>query len=162
MRGYEYIITMWDMIIHPCLVSLVKLPLELWHEWVMTFYCLTCMPCMRLPIRVQNLMLVYLIAVGKMGPLCYDWSTSVKQLVPNTYISVIVVTGYCCAQRLKPKTIWLAGHQLTTESPLLFDKATIQMTYYPDSKVHGANMGPIWGRQDPGVPHVGPWTLLSG
>ena len=27
---------------------------------------------------------------------------------------------------------------------------------YPDSKVHGANMGPIWGRQDPGGPHVGP------
>ena len=25
----------------------------------------------------------------------------------------------------------------------------------PDSKVHGANMGPIWGRQDPGRPHVG-------
>ena len=23
----------------------------------------------------------------------------------------------------------------------------------PDSKVHGANMGPIWGRQDPGEPH---------
>ena len=29
----------------------------------------------------------------------------------------------------------------------------------PDSKVHGANMGPIWGRQDPGGPHVGPMTL---
>ena len=30
--------------------------------------------------------------------------------------------------------------------------------YYaiPDSKVHVANMGPIWGRQDPGGPHVGP------
>ena len=25
----------------------------------------------------------------------------------------------------------------------------------PDSKVHGANMGPIWGRQDPDEPHVG-------
>ena len=25
----------------------------------------------------------------------------------------------------------------------------------PDSKVHGANMGPIWGRHDPGGPHVG-------
>ena len=24
----------------------------------------------------------------------------------------------------------------------------------PDSKVHVANMGPIWGRQDPGGPHV--------
>ena len=34
--------------------------------------------------------------------------------------------------------------------------------YFPESKVHGANMGPIWGRQDPGGPHVVPWTLLSG
>ena len=29
----------------------------------------------------------------------------------------------------------------------------------PDSKVHGANMGTIWGRQDPGGPHVGPMNL---
>ena len=29
----------------------------------------------------------------------------------------------------------------------------------PDSKVRGANMGPIWGRQDPGGPHVGPMNL---
>ena len=27
---------------------------------------------------------------------------------------------------------------------------------YPDSKVRGANMGPTWGRQAPGEPHVGP------
>ena len=26
----------------------------------------------------------------------------------------------------------------------------------PDSKVHGAYMGPTWGRQDPGGSHVGP------
>ena len=30
---------------------------------------------------------------------------------------------------------------------------------FPHSKVHGANMGPIWGRQDPGGPHVGPMKL---
>ena len=29
----------------------------------------------------------------------------------------------------------------------------------PDSNVHGANMGPIWGRQDPGGPHVGPMNF---
>ena len=30
----------------------------------------------------------------------------------------------------------------------------------PDSKVHGANMGPIWGRRDPGGgPHVGPMNF---
>ena len=28
-----------------------------------------------------------------------------------------------------------------------------------DSKVPGANMGPIWGRQDPGGPHVGPMNF---
>ena len=30
---------------------------------------------------------------------------------------------------------------------------------HPDSKVHGANMGPILGRQDPGGPHVGPMNF---
>ena len=29
---------------------------------------------------------------------------------------------------------------------------------YPDSKVHGANMGPIWGRQVPGGSLVGPMS----
>ena len=32
----------------------------------------------------------------------------------------------------------------------------------PDSKVHGANLGPIWGRQDPGGPHVGRMNFVSG
>ena len=36
---------------------------------------------------------------------------------------------------------------------------------YPDSKVHGANVGPIMDRQDSGGPHVGPknfaiWLVL--
>ena len=30
---------------------------------------------------------------------------------------------------------------------------------FPDRKVHGANMGPIWGRQDPGGPHAGPMNF---
>ena len=30
----------------------------------------------------------------------------------------------------------------------------------PNSKVHGANMGPIWGRQEPGGPHVGPMNFI--
>ena len=29
-------------------------------------------------------------------------------------------------------------------------------SHIPVSKVHGASMGPIWGRRDPGGPHVGP------
>ena len=30
----------------------------------------------------------------------------------------------------------------------------------PDSKFRGANMGPIWGRQDPGGPRVGPMNFF--
>ena len=30
----------------------------------------------------------------------------------------------------------------------------------PDSKVHGANTGPIWDRQDPGGSHVGPMNFV--
>ena len=29
----------------------------------------------------------------------------------------------------------------------------------PDSKIHGANVGPTWGHQDPGGPHVGHTNL---
>ena len=32
---------------------------------------------------------------------------------------------------------------------------------FPDSKVHGAHMGPIWGGQDPGGPHVGPMYFVT-
>ena len=47
-----------------------------------------------------------------------------------------------------------------------FSKGHWQPLAHPDSKVHGANMGPIWGRQDPGGPHVGPmnfaiWAALT-
>ena len=35
-------------------------------------------------------------------------------------------------------------------------KQLIMRTRDPDSKIHGAHMGPIWGRQDPGGPDVGP------
>ena len=42
----------------------------------------------------------------------------------------------------------------------------IRRDLLPDSKVHGTNMGPIWGRQDQGGPHVGPmnfaiWAVSS-
>ena len=37
-------------------------------------------------------------------------------------------------------------------SPLLWQD-------YPDNNIHGANMGPVWDRQGPGGPHVGPMNF---
>ena len=39
------------------------------------------------------------------------------------------------------------------------DEMLVKMNNIPDSKVHGAGTGPIWGRQDPGGPHVGPMNF---
>ena len=36
---------------------------------------------------------------------------------------------------------------------------SLRTDYNPDNKVHGANLGPIWGRQDPGGSHVGPMNF---
>ena len=65
--------------------------------------------------------------------------------------------------------IKMSGHQSKTVENLsylneYFDVLHVSKMYaskmlYPDSKVHGANMRPIWGRQDPGGPHVGPMKL---
>ena len=44
-------------------------------------------------------------------------------------------------------------HVVRELAPPLPRKSTL------DSKVHEANMGPNWGRQDPGGPHVGPMNL---
>ena len=43
-------------------------------------------------------------------------------------------------------------HVIICSSPW---NSTTRMGYIPDSKVHGTNMGPTWGQQDPGGPHVG-------
>ena len=37
----------------------------------------------------------------------------------------------------------------------------VQVPQSPDSKVHGANMGPIWGRHDPGGSHIGPMNIAT-
>ena len=34
-----------------------------------------------------------------------------------------------------------------------------QLQVIPDSKVHGANVGPTSGRQNPGGPHIGPMNF---
>ena len=49
-------------------------------------------------------------------------------------------------------------HRMMLSNPCLGTQPHVGHVYH-DSKVHGANMGPIWGRQDPGGPHVGPLNL---
>ena len=52
---------------------------------------------------------------------------------------------------------WYPIVTMVQRNPTITGITVTQIT--PDSKVHGANMGPIWGRQDPGGPHIGPMNF---
>ena len=55
--------------------------------------------------------------------------------------------------------VWRNCNKFDCRSATMDTPSTNLQLRVPDSKVHGANMGPIWGRQDPGEPHVGPMNL---
>ena len=48
---------------------------------------------------------------------------------------------------------------VNSHSRLEYHRAMDNLYSIPDSKVHRANMGPIWGRQDPDGPHAGHTNL---
>ena len=63
---------------------------------------------------------------------------------------------------------WFANAKYVLLAWTKFDPSVGKLSHaHPDSKFHGANMGAIWGRQDPGGPHVGLmnfaiWTVMCG
>ena len=66
------------------------------------------------------------------------------------------------------KNSWVASDLRCYDTECIQVEMTISRgnVEYPDRKVHGANMGPIWGRQDPGGPHVDPmnfaiWAVMG-
>ena len=76
-----------------------------------------------------------------------------------TLLTHICVTRPQWARMIKFKDVYL--RHLWPTSPLWSDAIASPLTNdnTPDSKVHGAIMGPIWDRQHPGGPHVGPMNL---
>ena len=52
--------------------------------------------------------------------------------------------------------VWQYVNFSSAETDIFREK---KINVIPDSKVHGANMGPIWGRQGPGGPHVDPMNF---
>ena len=59
----------------------------------------------------------------------------------------------------KPRQVLIGSNHLwrVNDSPHYWELTRSHL--HPDNKVHGANMGPIWGRQDPGGPHVDPMNF---
>ena len=83
-----------------------------------------------------------------------------------------------CLTNMRWTRVWFAPQNQTTWTAIFLHFTTLALTQsvmpistvkdiiisppnenIPNSKVHGANMGPIWGQQDPGGPHVGPMNF---
>ena len=76
------------------------------------------------------------------------------------------VQGCSCANAMellqsctKPSICKGIGEVIIVQYLAIGFKIVILMANYPDSKVHGANMVPIWLQQDSDGPHVGPMNL---
>ena len=106
---------------------------------------------------------------------CNRWSLGMDKLFHPThyracdYLSMLGLKLNHVSKR-GPGQIFKPGLIMTVPlampSPLLpgsYETSMYQWeghnSFYTNSKVHGANMGPIWGRQDPGGPHVGPMNF---
>ena len=71
--------------------------------------------------------------------------------LPNSL--VYLLSSHCCCP--SSNHMYLVNCFLLNS--LLCSMVCIKVSH--DSNVHGANMGPIWGRQEPGGPHVGPMNF---
>ena len=93
--------------------------------------------------------------------LCHcTYTCEISQLRIKLYVSPHELTNCYffplswCISSLKKSIDFCPG--VYTDLPRLF---TGPPHTIPDGKVHGANMGPIWGRQDTGGPHVCPMNF---
>ena len=90
-----------------------------------------------------------------------QWSMSINRHCPIWVPPLLVISWMGMVQQ-QPWWQHMASFQSADLSWRICDMDTLTTFHSyqcPDTKVHGANMGPIWGRQDPGGPHVGPMNL---
>ena len=98
--------------------------------------------------RYSNTMACYPVTI-------YQLLMNLKPCLPVTYSSLVEsflnFVLYMVAWLLCPKQ----NHRRIRQElwPNQF------LGFYPDSEIHGANVGPTAGRQDPGGPHVGHMNL---
>ena len=71
-----------------------------------------------------------------------------KQYISRTF-DMPIITRVTRAAEVERMRMWMGAGQ---------KQETVSVS--PDSKVHGANVGPIWGRQDPSGPYVGPMHFV--
>ena len=90
--------------------------------------------------------------------LCTQWRSLCLNISGKQLITQIITTFHVYSHKTLEYML-LQGIVIMRGAFLHLNRSQAKQGGNPDSKVHGAKMGPIWGRQDPGGPHVGPMNL---
>ena len=91
-----------------------------------------------------------MISLYWIGALFHVFDSRSRQIVRNLEAPAACLSAWYCWW------VWLQWLFVCLSAALVCIGCNANI---PDSKVHAANMGPIWGRQDPGGPSVGPMNL---
>ena len=108
--------------------------------------------------------LLFPYSVFQMWNLHHSVYRIIKESYTPIYTCVYIYIYISYAVQMYIYCIWLAGGCTETLLPsgCSWHGAKLFMgcsRIFPDSQVHGVNMGPIWGREDPGGAHVDPMNL---
>ena len=79
--------------------------------------------------------------------------------------TLVQLMAWCYQTSYFPSQCWPICHHMASPGHneltyILCEIRPLTSNHIPDNKIHGANMGPIWGQQDPGGPHVGPVNFV--
>ena len=107
------------------------------------------------------------INIGKIGitntvfHVCKVGLIATKITTSTTYIAFLVLVVERCIGTCRPRLYpaITMGKLMAVSMFYMWLKVTVFLVINPDGKVRGAYMGPIWGRQNPGGPHVGPMNF---
>ena len=118
--------------------------------------------CLAVPLNGQ---LPMTIMVGSPNEFSQDWNTQNSGSTQTTTLSCWRNFHHWLHWKQQVMKIQSGGRHFSFRFVTKFwwrlciTDATSSPNDDPDNNVHGANMGPIWGRQDPGGPHVGPMNF---
>ena len=115
------------------------LGLQNWYLLIYSSHCNSFEDCIS-----EDLIYEYVIFKWVIG---YDYLAYMDCMDPDVH----------CLEKVDKINHSLASIEFLLSSPTTGHQG--DNAWYPNSKVHGANMGPIWGQQDPGGPHVGPMNF---
>ena len=116
--------------------------------------------CIEISLETQKIKLHRTLMIAYIRTNGIAWSRFTDpftNILLHWFINILAVCSWTCTSDLDSPWVMLNKYVLWFHVVIKSEWETTLIVRF-----EGPTMRPIWGRQDPGGPHVAPWTLLSG